>query len=46
MTPGMEGRHHRAWGLTRTHGRAYALIAADARTATEPHRQRPITTRR
>ena len=22
MNPGMEGRHHRAWGLTRTHGRA------------------------
>ena len=21
MTPGMEGRHHRAWGLTRTRGR-------------------------
>lgn len=21
MNPGMEGRHHRAWGLTRTHGR-------------------------
>jgi hypothetical protein len=20
MNPGMEGRHHRAWGLTRTHG--------------------------
>jgi hypothetical protein len=24
MAPGMEGRHHRAWGLTGTHSQAYA----------------------
>ena len=24
MTPGMGGRHHRAWGLTGTHSQAYA----------------------
>ena len=40
MTPGMEGRHHRAWGLTGTHGRnkvnarlRYGLLLAAAVTA-------------